>query len=681
MSALLLEIGTEEIPARFMPPVLGALKDKATTLLSEAGIDAGEITTCGTPRRIALLVDNVVPMQKDRVREVLGPARRVAFSEDGKPTKAAEGFARGQGIDVSALQTRATEKGEYVCAVFDEKGRPAAEVLTELLPGLITSLSFPKSMRWNETDFRFARPIRWIVALLDDKVIPFEISGVTAGRLTRGHRFLSSGEITLDHARSYREALKVESVIVDPAERTEIIYREVAQLAADAGGRVIDDTELLVTVTHIVEYPVPVRGGFPADYLQLPREVLVNCMRGHQKYFAVEDSSGTLMPYFITVSNTRAKDMDVVRAGNERVLKARLYDARFFFEEDMKRPLAERVADLRRVTWQEKLGSVYDKMERVRAIALYLADVIPGADRSALERAASLCKADLTTGMVGEFPELQGVMGREYALRQGEPRAVAAAIHEHYLPRFAGDKLPETPEGKALAVADRIDSIAGCFSVGLVPSGSEDPYALRRQAIGVIHILNESGPHSLIDLIWKALDVLGDKVPDKYRVKQEIVDFFRGRYYNLLTADGARYDSVEAVLAAGLDDLFDVKVRLDALERFRSEEGSTAFITAVKRVNNIISKGADFPVEESLFREDAEKTLWREFNRVRERAGGLVPFETLHAYGALVPFINGFFDNVLVMDKDERIKNNRLGLLNEISATASAVASFSKLVE
>lgn len=681
MSSLLLEIGTEEIPARFMPPVLATLKEKAAALLSEVGIDTGEVTTCGTPRRIALLVDSVAPMQKDRLREVLGPAKRVAFSEDGKPTRAAEGFARGQGIDVSALQVRATEKGEYVCAIFDDKGRPAADVLAELLPRLISSLSFPKSMRWNETDFRFARPIRWIVALLDDKTIPFEISGVAAGRATRGHRFLSSGEITLDHARSYREALKAESVIVDPTERTEIISREVAQLAADAGGRVIDDPELLVTVTHLVEYPVPVRGGFSADYLQLPREVLVNCMRGHQKYFAVEDSSGRLMPHFITVSNTRAKDMDVVRAGNERVLRARLYDARFFYEEDMKRPLAERVADLRRVTWQEKLGSVYDKMERVRGIALYLADVIPGVDRAALERAASLCKADLTTGMVGEFPELQGVMGREYALRQGEPKSVAAAIHEHYLPRFAGDRLPETPEGKALAVADRIDSIAGCFSVGLVPSGSEDPYALRRQAIGVIHILNESGPHSLIDLIWKALDVLGEKVPDKYRVKQEIIDFFRGRYYNLLTADGTRYDSVEAVLAAGLDDLFDVKVRLDALERFRSEEGSTAFITAVKRVNNIISKGADFPVEESLFREDAERTLWREFNRVRERAGGLVPYEALHACAALVPFINGFFDNVLVMDKDERVKNNRLGLLNEISGTAGAVASFSKLVE
>ena len=681
MSTLLLEIGTEEIPARFMPPVLAALKEKAAAMLSESGIDAGELVTLGTPRRITLLVENLAPMQKDRVREVLGPAKRVAFGEDGKPSKAAEGFAKGQGIDVSALQVRSTEKGEYVCAVFDEKGRPSAEVLAELLPKLVLSLSFPKSMRWNDTDFRFARPVRWIVSLLDDAVIPFEIAGITAGRTTRGHRFLSSGEITLDNATSYRDALRKASVIVNPAERAEIIAREIAALAADAGGRIIDDPELLTQVTHLVEYPVPLRGGFSNDYLQLPREVLVNCMRGHQKYFAVEDQSGKLMPFFITISNTKAKDMDVVRAGNERVLRARLYDARFFYEEDLKRPLVDRTEDLRRVTWQEKVGSVHDKVERIRAIAHYLTDVIPGADRQAVDRAVSLCKADLTTGMVGEFPELQGVMGREYALKQGETQAVATAVHEHYLPKFAGDRLPETAEGKILAVADRIDSIAACFSVGLVPTGSQDPYALRRQAIGIIHILTQTGPHSLIDLIWKALDTLGDRAKDKYRVKQEIIDFFRGRYYNLLTDDGARYDSVEAVLAAGLDNLFDVKVRLAALERFRGEEGSAVFITAIKRVNNIISKGADFEVDEALFREDAEKTLWREFRRVSKETEGLAPFEAIRKLGELVGPINGFFDGVLVMDKDEQVKNNRLGMLKAISGAVAGLADFSKLVE
>lgn len=684
MKTLLLEIGTEEIPARFMPPALEALKDKAVAMLAEAGLDADDIRTVGTPRRIALMAQ-VEPMQKDRVREVMGPAKRVAFTDDGSPTKAAEGFARGQGIDIAGIKIKTTEKGEYIYAIFDDKGRPAVEVLPALLPRLVHSLSFPKSMRWNETDFRFARPVRWIVAMLDDAVLDFEIGGIRSGSVTNGHRFLSPGDIVLDHASSYLAALQKGSVIADPADRAGIIRAEIAQLASSVGGRVIDDPELLVTVTHLVEYPVPLLGSFSPDYLQLPREALINCMKGHQKYFALEDEAGRLLPNFITISNTRTKDMAVVRAGNERVLRARLYDARFFFEEDLKRPLIDRLQDLKRVTWQEKLGSVHDKVERIRAIAHYLTGVIPGADKATVDRAVSLCKADLTTGMVGEFPELQGIMGREYSLLQGEPQGVAAAIYEHYLPRFAGDRLPQTPAGKILAVADRIDSIAGCFSVGLVPSGSEDPYALRRQAIGIIHILTSAGPHSLVDLIWQALDVLcnrgDDKYPEKYKLKQDILDFFRGRYYNLLTADGLRYDSVEAALSAGIDDLYDVKVRAEALERFRGENGSAAFIASMKRVNNILTRVGDFPVNESLLRVEAEKSLWNDFNRIRETASGLPPYETLHAYNALVPSINGFFDGVLVMDKDEEIRNNRFGLLKAISGTVTGVADFSKIVQ
>ena len=519
---LLFEIGTEEIPSGYLPPALEDLKAVASRLLAEQRLTCAELRTLGTPRRLTLFVDGLIERQADQRREVVGPPKAVAFDAEGKPTKAAEGFARAQGVPVDSLQVRALDRGEYLVAVQEEKGARTREILVTLLPKLITALSFPKFMRWGEGTFRFVRPIRWLLALYDGRVVPFEVDGLKTGMKTYGHRFLAPRGIRIRSFQEYLDTLEERFVIVDPVRRRELVRTLAAEAAAAVDGRPVLDEALVETVADLVEFPTAVCGAFKPEYLELPREVIVTPMQKHQRYFPVVDAAGGLLPYFVTIANMRAKDMQLIREGNERVLRARLNDAEFFFREDRKRPLPDRLPDLRQVIFQEKLGSVAVKVERIQRLAAWIAERVDPATRAAAERAALLCKADLTTNMVKEFPNLQGVMGREYARLSGEPPEVCQAIEEHYLPRFTGDRLPASAAGAAVALADRLDSIVGCFGVGLVPTGSEDPYALRRAALGVVQTILQWGFRlSLDEVVAAAQAGYGDRSAAEPRPSDE----------------------------------------------------------------------------------------------------------------------------------------------------------------
>jgi glycyl-tRNA synthetase beta chain len=481
----LLEIGTEEIPSRFIDPALDRMKELFAALLATGRIvSRGEMRTFGTPRRLVLYIPDMDEQQADLSKEVTGPPRKVAFDAEGRPTKAAIVFAEKNGIAVDALTFKATDKGEYVVARVDEKGGLTADWLAQVLPGFILSIPFQKTMRWMDKDIRFARPIHWVLALWGGAVVDFELSGIKSGNLSRGHRFMSPGAFLVKDFKSYSSQAEPNYVVIDPAVRKQRIEKQVTELAKEKGGTVLDDPGLVEETANLVEYPVAVMGTFPKEYLRVPKEVLITAMREHQRYFSVLGTDGNLLPCFITISNTRAEDMDAIRSGNERVLAARLSDAAYFFDHDIKQPLIDRLEGLKKVTYQEKLGTTFDKVQRVRTLTGYLSDLFH-ADKKTAERAAELCKCDLLTGVVGEFPKLQGVMGRHYAIISGEGQPVADAVLEHYLPRYAGDKLPDSLEGVCVGIADRIDTITGCFSAGLIPSGSEDPYGLRRQSVAI----------------------------------------------------------------------------------------------------------------------------------------------------------------------------------------------------
>jgi glycyl-tRNA synthetase beta chain len=681
---LFLEIGTEEIPAAFLPRAMADMDSLIRKELETARISHGEIRTFATPRRLALHVNDVAGRQPDAEVTAMGPAKKVAFDADGKPTRAAEGFARGQGVEVRDLAVIETEKGEYVAVTKRLIGRPTAEILTEILPRLVGAIPFRKSMRWGDLDVRFARPIHWIVALFDGVVVPFTFGSVNSGSMSRGHRFMANAAFPVRDFNHYLDECERHFVIPDPEKRKEIIRREVEQAARATGGRVLADEELLEQVTFLVEYPSVVCGSFPLDFLQVPREVLITSMREHQRYFSIVDGEGKLLPHFITVNNTLAEDPAVVVKGNERVLRARLSDARFFFDEDRKTPLEDRVEDLKGVVYQARLGTSYEKMERFRELAGRLADQLCPGMKDKVLRAAYLCKADLVTGMVGEFPELQGVMGREYALYAHEDPDVAAAIHEHYLPNQAGGELPTTPVGSLVSIADKLDTICGCFGVGLIPTGTADPYALRRSALGIIAIVLDRGYGvSLSALIDTSLELLRDKLSrDPAEVKRDVLEFFRGRYVNLMAG---RYpaDVVDSAVAVAFDDLNDAVARIGALAEFKGREDFEPLAVAFKRVCNMVKDGLDLPVEETHFQEDAERELFSAFDSVAAIARGMIG--TKNYLGALVEIaglrgpVDAFFDRVMVMADDEQVRNNRLALLTGISRLFGSIADFSRL--
>ncbi|OGU15425.1 MAG: glycine--tRNA ligase subunit beta [Geobacteraceae bacterium GWC2_53_11] len=681
---LFLEIGCEEIPAGFIPRATAEMEAIITKELAIARLSFSEIKTLATPRRLALVVKGIPTVQPDAEITATGPSLKAAYDADGKPTKAAEGFARGQGVDVSALQTITTEKGEYLFVSKHETGRPTHELLTEILSALVANIPFKKSMRWGEQEVRFARPIHWIVALFDGTVVPFSFGAIDSGKVSRGHRFMANTPFPVSDFEGYLTECERHFVIPDPEKRKEIIRRETHRVATAAGGHLLPDEELLEQVAYLVEYPSAVHGTFSPEFLKVPKEVLITSMRSHQRYFSIVDANGGLLPGFITINNTLTEDPSVVVKGNERVLRARLSDARFFFEEDQKVRLDERVESLKKVVYQQKLGTSFEKMERFRLIAEGLAAQLNPGVKQQTARAAWLCKADLVSGMVGEFPEVQGIMGREYALLEGEAADVANAIAEHYLPTQAGGELPASDIGAFVSIADKLDTICGCFGVGLIPTGAADPYALRRATIGIIAIILDKGYRlSLPTLIGTSLELLSAKLTrPKDQVASDVLEFFRARFVNLLGGAFAT-DAVDAAIAAGFDDLVTVKERIAALAEFKTHPDFEPLTVAFKRVGNIIKDGVDAPVDPSLFQDDAERDLYEAIQLVKISAGGFILsgawLDALTEIATLRGPVDRFFDNVMVMAEDQLVRTNRLALLTAIARLFGQIADFSRV--
>ncbi len=691
-----LEIGVEELPARFMRQALADARQYMTAALAGARLAVSEIRSYGTPRRIIVQLRAVTARQSDLVREVRGPAAKAAFDSEGRPTQAALGFARSAGVPIESLVSRPTPQGDYVYATVTEVGRPAGAVLAEVFPQMIGGLSFPKSMRWGSHDFRFARPIRWILALLGTEVVAFDTHAVSSGRITWGHRTLAPGAHEIGSAEEYLPRLRELGVMADPEERAESIRRQADDLASSVGGRAVIDPELLEEVTFLVEWPRAFVGEFAREYLALPEACVITPMKDHQRYFPVREPGGSLMPVFIGVANGGDNAIDVVRAGNEKVLAARLADARFFYEEDMKRPLAERVADLRGVVFQEKLGTMYEKAVRIGRLA---SELLLGAPEAALaERTALLAKADLVTSVVREFTELQGVMGREYALRHGEDRIVAEAIFEHYLPRFAGDILPASLLGAALSVADKIDTLVGYFSIGLVPSGSADPYALRRQAAGAVSVHAQwRFALGLDSLVARAASLFGSAgaAEDEARqaqIVEDVMNFIQARLRASLEEAGHRHDIADAVLAAGCGRPACVFERAHAVAQVVDEAWFAALATAASRVRNIAVNAAADVFSAALFQDEVERQLFDAAKAleadvrasIQARMSGFVDrnayVSALERTSVISPVIDRYFEKVMVMVDDEAVRNNRLAMLKWVSGVLSMVIDLSIIV-
>lgn len=681
-----LEIGSEEIPAGYIQPALDAMAQQMARFLDESRIPRGEPFTTGTPRRLVLVIPGVAPHQEACTTEIVGPPKQAGYDSEGRPTKAAEGFARGQGVSVADLRLKETPKGEYLCVVREEAGAPTKELLEKMLPDLVARIPFPKSMRWGSLSVTFARPVRWIVALLGQEILRFEYGDVKSGNHSCGHRFMSPAQLVVTDYESHREQLKKHYVIVDREERKNFIREGVRAAAEGVGGRILEDEELLDEVTQIVEYPQPLVGEFEEKYLELPPELLITVIKKHQRYFAVVGENGALLPYFVTVANTVPRDFKLVAAGNGRVVRARLEDARFYYVEDQKVCLDDRAKQLEGVVFHSKLGTSREKVDRFTALARWLSDrLVPEAADTVL-RAAFLCKADLVSGVVGEFPDLQGIMGRAYARLQGEPEGVAGAIFEHYLPTRAGGPVPETAAGAILSMADKMDTIVGCFGVGLIPTGTADPFALRRQTLGIIRIILEKPFRvSLGEFIDRAIPLVGPKLTEPGEaVKQGVLEFFRGRLSHLLAGqDGYPMDVVDAALAVGIDDMVDAVARTKALAAFKSRPDFESLATAFKRVVNIIKEPETTPVDPGLLGNAAEQGLFGALRDTEGVVNGCLASSDYHgaleSVAQLKPFIDGFFDSVLVMDKDDTVRRNRLALLTRIHGLFSRVADFRKI--
>jgi glycyl-tRNA synthetase beta chain len=684
--SVLLEIGTEEIPARFLPGALISMKEIAEKTFNQHAISFQVVKTFATPRRLAVFVTGVPEKQDDTVKEVFGPPIQAAYDKEGSPTKAAIGFARSQGVDPAALVVKKKGKGDYVAAIIEEKGLSVIEVLPEALKEITLSLHFPKSMRWGEGSMRFVRPIHWITALFGKSVVGFEIDGIKSANISRGHRFLSPGEIKIKNAEEYLIVLEDKNVIADKSKRDESIRNQFMELC----GYNVEDEELVSIVSDLVEYPVLVLGGFSEKYLKLPDELLTAVMKGHQKYFSVKDRHGKLINNFVVTSNTTQENADMVRAGAERVLRARFEDARFYFEDDRGTKLVERLEHLINVTFQEKLGTTYEKTMRIRAVSGAIADSVCPDRRSLVERAAELSKCDLITGVVREFPELQGIMGMYYAMGDSEDENVALALRDQYRPVFVGDDVPQSDIAAVLGLADRMDNIAAFFSIGLKPTGSEDPFALRRQALGVVSILIERGYDlSIEDMLETVLLNLGN-ISDSTGNKDEMLGFLRQRVEHILSEKGFAQDLIKALTSFSTSlSLNDLMMRIKALDQFRSHTNYNEFLTAIKRVRNIlapvIKEGAKLPeVNRELFKDKAENNLHNALISIRssKKLEGKPDYAgVIDVFLRFVEPINNFFDEVLVMDKDEGIKQNRLSLLGGIWDTVSTLADFSVLRE
>lgn len=682
---LLIEIGCEEIPAGFIGPALEGGQRYLEEELRKSNIDFSHVLITGTPRRLVYTIKDVGETQMGQEDLVLGPPERVAFDESGKPTKAAIGFAKSSNLNVEELQIFDTEKGRYLGFMRKKEASSAKELFPGILAGLLPTLPFKKSMRWADLDIRFARPVHWMIALLGDEVVDFSFGNVRSSNFTFGHRFLKPDKITIDNILEYEGKLKKHFVIVDFETRKELIRKQLGEIEKKIGFKWVQDENLLETVANLVEYPVTVVGRFDESYLELPREILITTMKEHQKYFVYEDAAGNLFPGFATVSNIITEDMDVVVRGNERVLKARLSDAEFYYQDDLKEPLISKKDKLKEVVYQSDLGTYFDKVERVEKLAKRIAELIAPEKVEMAARAAALSKIDLITGVVYEFPELQGIIGRDYALKTGEEKEVAEAVFEHYLPRGATDILPATETGTIVSIADKLDTICGCFGVGLIPTGTQDPYALRRQSIGVVNvIINKKYDLSLSLLITEAVKNLKDCIKtEEESVISDVLEFFKGRIHGIVSSGDVDQEVVDAVLNVGFDNVLETKAKVEALSQFKQSDSYEALITGFKRAQNI-TRGTNIvtKVSPELFVYDEEGDLFRAIAETKETVSALAAdksyVEALNKLASLRNPIDSFFEKVLVMDKDEKLKSNRLALLLEMTGLFNWIADFSK---
>ena len=678
---LLFEIGAEEIPAGFMPNILGQLKTLAETKLNDAHLPFESIATYGTPRRLALIVKGLADTSAEISERHKGPSASIAYDADGNPTKAAIGFARGKGLDVADL---VVEDG-YIYAETKTAGVPAKDIVTDMLPQLITGLNFPKSMHWGNLDAKFVRPVRWLVALLDEEVIPVEFATVKSGNVTRGHRFLGADEITIKNAASYVDTLKENFVMVDQDARRELISKQLHDIAASKNASIVWDDDLLEEINYLVEWPTALCGGFEESYLALPDAAIITPMKDHQRYFPLVDQDGKLLPMFLTVRNGSDHSIEVVQAGNERVLRARLDDAKFFFNEDRKKPLIDRQDGLTKIVFQEGLGNLADKTERLLTLGRVFSEECELHEdaRVVLERATELAKTDLTTGMVTEFTELQGVMGKEYALLDGESPEVAEAIFEQYLPRFAGDVLPQTEAGKVLSIIDKIDNIVATFSRGLIPTGSQDPYALRRQTIGILNILLGSEWNiSLRPIIVESMNLLNVPADKQDELLGQVEEFITLRLKNIFLDREVPHHVIDLLLSNNELSVADAEGLVKALLANRIDE-NVELVQAFTRMYNLVKDVTYTGVDESLLKEDAERALYEAATKASEAsidAWDKNDYDAVVAVPAtLVPAINKFFEDVMVMDKDEAIKANRLQLVRLAYSVMAIIGDISAL--
>ena len=683
---LLLEVGTEEIPAAFLTDALKALREKVIKELQARRIAFKDIKTMGTPRRLALIASGVAVAQEELIATKLGPAKSIAFDKDGNPTKAAIGFAKGQGIDITEIKTVKTDKGEYICAEKKEQSELTIQLLPQILPDIILALPFRKSMRWGDLEVRFARPIHWIVALFGNTIVPFQLGNIDSGDTSYGHRFMAPGPLKITNAASYAAQLAQAFVFVDPQVRRDTLIREIRGIAASVNGVADEDSALIDEVTNLIENCSPVLCRFEKEFLQLPREVLITTMKKHQKYFPLLDTQGSPLPCFIAVNNTRAREPAVSARGHERVLRARLSDARFFYTADQKKSLDAMTERLQGVIFQAQLGTSFEKVSRFQELALFLTDrFFSQSIRARVERAAYLCKADLVSEMVGEFPELQGIMGREYARIAGEDAEVAEAIFEHYLPRFAEDSIPVSDIGAIVGIADKLDTIVGCFGVGLIPTGTADPYALRRQCLGIINIIaGRQYKISLTGTIHKAIALLKEKLTRPVaEVSNDVLNFFSVRFSNLLTSQGYPADAVDAVVSCGIDDVLDMQRRIEALQQVKQVPDFEALAIAFKRVVNILAGAGSGAVSPGLFEEQAERDLHQKYLSLCGQVQSLMHkkeyLPALKLIATLRTEVDNFFDTVMVMVDQEAVRTNRLALLYEVSSLFVNFADFTKL--
>lgn len=688
---LLLEIGLEEVPARFVRAAMNQLKDKMDKWLSDHRIGHTGIEAYATPRRLAVIVRDVEEKQADSNEEAKGPSRKIAVDDAGNWSKAALGFARSQGVEPDQLYFQELAGVEYVYARKSSIGAETTGLLSEGLSTLITSMSFPKNMRWGGYELRFVRPIRWLVALFGADVIPFELTGVKTGRVSRGHRFLGE-EATIETPSEYQEALRAQQVIVDIEERQALIVSQIQALSEEKGWNIAVKEDLLEEVLFLVEYPNVLFGTFDPSFLNIPQEVLITSMREHQRYFPVLDEAGKLLPFFVTVRNGDRRSIELVAKGNEKVLRARLSDAKFFYAEDHKLTIDHALGKLASIVYHEELGTVADKVRRITDIAKMISQAlqVEGEQAERVARAAAICKFDLVSQMVYEFPELQGIMGEDYAAKAGEHASVAKAVNEHYQPRFSGDNIPSELVGAIVSLADKIDTIVGCFSIGIVPTGSQDPYALRRQAAGIVQILLghqlRMGLGELYEIGISVHEARGLK-RSADEIRKDMNDFFSLRVKNWLSEQGNRYDVVDAVMAVGFDDLALTASRATAIQPLVSGADKSEFksvVEAFNRVGNLAAKSEGGDIDPSLFAEASEKRLYDTWISVRP--GVLSAVEEHNIAGALEqlsglrPAIVEYFDSVMVMDKDEKVRANRLATLYAIARDIALVADFSKLV-